>query len=289
MEFKEVKTILIRILFLNWLVAIAKILIGFSTGALSILIDGFHSLFDGMSNVMGLVGIRIAEQPRDRAHPYGHRKFEALAALGIAFLILITGYEFLKNTIERFVHPFSPDLPFFSFLVMGGALLVDFFVYRYENRRGKELKSTILIADSLHTKSHFFTTPAVILGMVAIKIGFPIFDPIIASLVIIMLGKLAWEITQHTTNILCDRAFVDKEKIEKIASAINGVKSAHQIRTRGDEHYVFLDMHITLDPELSLEEAHDISHELKEKIINNIPQIKDVVIHIEPAEKGVQK
>lgn len=278
----KIKQVLITTLLLNWLVAIAKILIGFSTGALSILTDGFHSLFDGMSNVLGLAGVKMSERPRDASHPYGHRKFEALAALGIAIVILITGYEFLKSAIERFIHPFSPDITTLSFVVMGGVLIIDFFVYRYENFWGKKLKSTVLIADSLHTKSHLFITPAVLLGMVVIKAGLPIFDPIIASFVILALAKLAWEIFKDTSIILCDRALIDVKKIKRITENIGGIGSSHKIRTRGDAHHVFLDMHIALNPELSLKEAHDISHKLKQKIMKEIPQIKDIVIHIEP-------
>lgn len=282
----KTKQVLITTLLLNWLVAIAKILIGFSTGALSILTDGFHSLFDGMSNILGLIGVKIAEKPKDSSHPYGHRKFEAMAVLGIAFLILITGYEFLKNAIERFIHPMTPEITTLSFVIMGGVLVIDFFVYKYENAWGKKLKSPVLIADSLHTKTHFFITPSVLLGMIAIKAGFPIFDPIIASFIILALGKLALEITKGITVTLCDQALIDIKKIQEITENIEEIESSHKIRTRGDERHVFLDMHITLNPKISLKTAHDISHDLKGKITKEIPQIKDIVIHIEPKRKS---
>ena len=285
MEFQKVKKVLIITLLLNWLGAIAKILIGFSTGAISILTDGFHSLFDGTSNVLGLIGVKISEKPVDDSHPYGHRKFESVAALGIAFLVLIIGYEFLKNAIQRFLHPVTPEINTLSFFVMAGALIIDTFTFFYENRQGKKLKSTILIADSLHTKTHLFTTPAVIAGIAAVKFGFPIFDPIVATMMVAMLAKLAWEIVEHTTLVLCDSASIDEEKIRKIVQTISDIDSSHQIRTRGDEHHVFLDMHINLNPELSLERAHDVSHQLKAKIMEEIPSIKDVVIHIEPSDK----
>ena len=218
MEFQKVKKVLIITLLLNWLGAIAKILIGFSTGAISILTDGFHSLFDGTSNVLGLIGVKISEKPVDDSHPYGHRKFESVAALGIAFLVLIIGYEFLKNAIQRFLHPVTPEINTLSFFVMAGALIIDTFTFFYENRQGKKLKSTILIADSLHTKTHLFTTPAVIAGIAAVKFGFPIFDPIVATMMVAMLAKLAWEIVEHTTLVLCDSASIDEEKIRKIVS-----------------------------------------------------------------------
>ena len=282
MHFTQVKKILIITLLLNWLVAGSKLFVGFMTGSLSILSDGFHSLFDGMSNILGLIGIKIAERPQDQGHPYGHRKFESLAALGIAFLILITGYELIKSTIERFANPKTPEITALSFAVMIGALIIDLFVSRYERKQGEKLKSAILVADSIHTKTHLFTTPTVILGMIAIRLGFPIFDPIMTALVILMLARLAWEIVGETVVVLCDRAFIDETKINEIAQTVEGVSSSHQVRTRGDEHHVFLDMHITLNSKFSLEEAHGISHILKDKIMKEIPQIKDVVIHAEP-------
>jgi len=282
MEFKKVKEILIKVLVLNWLVALVKILIGISSGSLSIMIDGFHALFDGASNILGLLGVKLSEQPRDPEHPYGHRKFEALAALGIAFMIGIVGYEFLKSSITRILNPTLPEITLIYFGVIGGCLIVDFLVWRYENRWGKKLKSTVLIADSLHTKTHLFITPAVMVGMVAMKFGYGIVDPIVTMLVILMLGKLAFEAIRETAVILCDQAFLDIREIQKIVKKFPEIKSSHQIRTRGDVHHIFLDMHISLDPKLSLKEAHQISKLLKDKISKEIPQIKDVVIHVEP-------
>ena len=282
MDYPKVKKVLIITLALNWLVASAKIFTGFMTGAISVLADGFHSLFDGASNVLGLIGVKIAERPKDQSHPYGHGKFESVASLGIAFMVIIAGYEFAKNTVQRFFAPVLPEVTAMSFAIVMFALAADLFTYRYELSQGKKLGSQILIADALHTKSHLLTTPAVLLGMAVIKLGFPILDPIIAAFVVVMLGKLAWEIIGHTTTVLCDRAFVDEAKIRDIVRSVEGIASSHQIRTRGDEHHVFLDMHITMNPELPLQEAHNISHILKNKIMLELPQIKDAVIHIEP-------
>lgn len=288
MNFPKVKKVLINVLLLNWLVALAKIFIGISTGSLSILTNGLHSLFDGASNILGLIGIKIAEQPRDSVHPYGHRKFETLAAFGIAFLVLITIYEVLKETIIRFLHPVFPEITTLSFIVLFITLIINIFIFYYENHQGKKLKSQILIADSLHTKSDVFVTFGIILGMFFIKTGFPILDLIITLFLVLALGKLAWEIVRESITTLCDQALVDAKQIQKIASTIDDIISSHQIRTRGDKSYVFLDMHISLKPDLPLKKAHQVSHLLKQKIIKSIPQIKDVIIHIEPRAKRCQ-
>ncbi len=287
-NFQKIKIILIHILILNWLSALAKIFVGLLTGSIGILAAGVHSFVDGFSNILGLIGIKIAESPQDSEHPYGHRKFESLASLGIAIIILITSYEFLKHTIERLIHPHIPEITLLGFLIMIISFGIDFFAYRYETFWGKKLKSPVLIADALHAKTHLFITPSVILGMVVIKAGFPILDPIIALFVIAMLLRIVWEIIKETSITLCDRAFIDIAKIKKITMSVNEIKASHQIRTRGDDHFVFLDMHIVLRPNLSLKDAHRVSHNLKEKIMKELPQIKDVVVHIEPDEKPSQ-
>ncbi|PIQ91765.1 MAG: cation-efflux pump [Parcubacteria group bacterium CG11_big_fil_rev_8_21_14_0_20_39_14] len=286
MEFKETKKVLIKILFLNWLVALAKILLGFFSGSLSITADGFHSLFDGFSNILGLIGIKIAEKPVDKNHPYGHRKYESLAAMGILFFLFIVAYEFIRDIIERFLEPLSPEISFIFFGVLAGCLLIDWLVAKYEYKKGRELKSQILIADSLHTKSHIFITSSVILGAVFIRLGFPILDPIIASFVVLLLFKFGYHIFKETSIVLSDGTFIDTKRIENVAGTVKGVESSHQIRSRGSESHIFLDMHICLEPDISLEKAHQISHQVREKIQKEIPEIKDVVIHIEPENKG---
>jgi len=282
MRFKEIKKVLLIILFLNWLVAFAKIAIGFFSGALSIMADGLHSLFDGFSNILGLFGINIAQRPADKTHPYGYRKYEALAAMGIIFLLIIAAWELSKGIIERFISPMQPEISIFYFLILAVCILIDWLVARYEYKKGVELKSTILIADSFHTKSHLLMTAAVIAGAIFVKIGLPILDPIVAAMVVIIILKLGHEIFEEASGVLSDKVVIDNEKIEKIANEVEGVSSSHAIRSRGDENHTFLDFHICLNPGLSLDNAHNISFAVKEKIRKEFPQIQDIVIHIEP-------
>ncbi len=287
MDYSKIRIVLIKILFLNWLVAFVKIFIGLFSGAVSILTDGIHSFFDGTSNIIGIIGIKIAQQPKDKGHPYGHQKYEAIASLGILFLLIITVYELGKAIFQRFLHPVIPQITILVFGVLVGALIIDYLVARYEFKKSKELKSIILKADSFHTRSHIFTTGGVILGAIAIKLGFPIFDPILAIFVAGFILKMAMEVFGESSRVLCDTALVDSEKILKIASEVKGVASSHNIRTRGSEECIFLDMHLVLDPLLSLDKAYRISRQVKEKVQKEIPGIKDITIHIEPKDETV--
>ncbi len=287
MNFREIKRVLWVILFLNWLVAFSKIILGLLTGTLCILSDGIHSLFDGATNIVGIFGVKIAEKPADEDHPYGHRKYEAIASQVILLFLVIAAYEIVRNIIGKFSSP-ATIYPGISWLplslgVLIGCLAIDILVARYEFKKGIELKSTILKADALHTKSHYITTGAVILGTVLIKIGLPpIIDPIIASFVVVFIGKLAFAIFKETSSVLSDKALLNGEKIKKIVESISGVKSCHQIRTRGDESHVFLDIHIIVAPNLFLEKAHEICQLIETEIQKEYPEVKDITVHPEP-------
>lgn len=286
MEFREIKKVLLRILVLNWLVAFVKIFIGISTGTLSVLSDGLHSFFDGMTNVVGFFGIKLAEKPVDKDHPYGHRKYEAIASLIILFFLAITIYEISKSVLQKFFHPATINIGWFVFAILAVCIVIDYFVARYEYRKGQELKSIILKADASHTKSHYITTGAVILGTLLIKLGFPaVIDPIIAVLVVCFILQLGYKIFQESTVALTDKALIDEDRVRKIVEEMHGTGSCHEIRTRGDEGHIFMDLHIVLNPQITLAKVHKICDELEARIKIEIPEIKDITTHAEPEDK----
>src|SRR3989344_7177156 len=149
-HYRQIRSVLIAVLALHWAVALAKIFYGFATHAAIITADGFHSLSDGFSNIIGLIGIAIAFQPRDKDHPYGHKKYETLFSLGIGALLFIVCFNLIKEGLARFTHPVVPYIDATSFWIMVITLCANLFVVNYEYRHGKVLKSDILISDSMH-------------------------------------------------------------------------------------------------------------------------------------------
>lgn len=139
----QVKRVLWVTLGLNFLVAGAKLILGFMTGTLSLIADGFHSLLDGSSNVVALIAIRLSASPPDPEHPYGHRKFEAFGAMIISFFLFLASFNVLQETVNRFIHPqiSAPNVSWLNYAVVVGSLLVSLWVTRYESRRGRELGS----------------------------------------------------------------------------------------------------------------------------------------------------
>ncbi len=287
-HYNRIRRILIWILILNWAVAGAKILYGLLTHCASMTADGFHSLADGASNIVGLIGISLASQPRDADHPYGHRKYETFFSLCIAGLLAIVCFELIQEGIKRLYNPVTPRIDPVSFIIMLVTLSINLLVMNYEYKKGKILQSDILISDSMHTRADILTSLSVIITLVMIKSGSPIIlDPIVTIIIALFIARAAFRIVQQSSRVLCDTAvIVDVKRIVDIVLSIEGVKTCHKIRTRGRPDDIYIDLHVQVNPGMHIDKAHKISYMIEEAIKKNIPEVTDVVVHMEPEEKG---
>lgn len=284
-HYSTIRKILIWILFLNWAVAAAKLIYGIFTRCESMTADGFHSLSDGASNIIGLFGIHFACQPRDKDHPYGHRKYETLFSLGISAMLFLLAFNLAKESISRLHHPSTPQVDILSFLIMIITMTINFLVMRYERKQGVILKSDFLISDAMHTKADILTSASVIITLIVIKLGFPILDPIATIFISLFIAHAGFDIMRDASKVLCDTAaFLDPDRITKIVLKIRGVKACHKIRNRGRPDEIYLDLHVQVDPTMPIGEAHKISYTIEEAIKKEIPEISDVIVHIEPQE-----
>jgi cation diffusion facilitator family transporter len=277
-----VARVLVGVLVLNVLVAAAKLIFGYSTGAVSIISDGFHSLTDSASNVMGLVGLRAARQPPDQDHPYGHRKYETLAAAGIFVFLLLVVIEVVETAFARLGGTGAPQVTIASFLVMIVTLGVNLLVVRYESAQGRRLNSELLLADAAHTRSDVLTSCAVLLSLAAVRLGYPLVDPIGALVIAVFIARTGYAIAMETSGILADRVVLGEDDIRSVVMDVPSVVGCHQIRTRGTRDHTFLDLHIWFSGDTPLHEAHRVSHVVKDRLMQKYPHIADAVIHIEP-------
>jgi cation diffusion facilitator family transporter len=286
-RFTDVSRVLTRVLFLNLAVAVAKIAFGYASGAVSILSDGFHSLTDTASNVVGLVGVRAAQEPPDDNHPYGHRKYETVAAATVTVFLLLLVFEVLRNAFNRLSEESPPpDISGGSLVVMFLTVGVNLLVVRYESREGRRLDSEVLMADAMQTRGDVWTSLAVIGALVGARAGVPMLDPIAALVVAGFMGRAVLEIGATTTRILSDQAAMPEDAISKVVMSVDHVVGCHQIRTRGSADHVFVDLHVWFPRDMSLTEAHELSHIVKDRLMAHYPQIADAVIHIEPPPRA---
>ncbi|HII00278.1 TPA: cation transporter [Methanosarcinaceae archaeon] len=283
LRFKKIRQILLYVLFLNLAVAFAKIAYGTFSSTLSMTADGYHSLFDGVSNIVGLAGIYIASRPPDKDHPYGHQKYETLASVFIALLLIFVAFEIFQAALGRFFTRDVPDVTAVSFLVMLGTMGINFLVTRYEHRQGVFLQSQVLIADSMHTKSDIYVSLSVIVSLAAIKLGYPLLDPLIALLISFLILRAGFRIIKQSSATLLDMSQLDEDEICDIVMGVEGVLGCHKIRTRGAMGDIRIDMHLLVRPEMPIEEAHLISHSVSKLLKAEYKGVSDVVVHIEPA------
>ncbi|MFH1354676.1 MAG: cation diffusion facilitator family transporter [Candidatus Omnitrophota bacterium] len=285
-HYQNIRRVLLLTLALNWIVALAKVIYGKFTNCESMAADGFHSLSDGASNIIGLIGIHFASQPKDANHPYGHKKYETLFSLGIACLLFLLSYSLIKASIEKIFIPHTPTVDIGSFIVMLITLTVNCWVMNYERKKGEALGSDILISDSLHTKADVLISASVIITLLVIKLGFPILDPIATIIISLFIAHAGYQIAKKAQAVLCDTAaIVDVSKITNTVMKVRGVKNCHKIRSRGRPDDIHLDLHVQVNPDMHIDIAHRLSYEIEKVIQKEFPQITDVVVHLEPKEK----
>lgn len=282
-NYKKVRTVLWALLFANFGVAALKIVIGTVINSASMTADGFHSLTDGSSNIIGLIGIRLASKPVDEDHPYGHGKFETLSGLFIAGVLFAIGARIVFDAVKRFINPVIPEISAESLIALVITLCINIFVCIYELKKGKKLGSQILISDSMHTRSDIYVSIGVLATLICIKIGLPPFIDPFASLVVAgFIFHAAYKVFKDNSNVLVDKAAVDIEKIKDIALGFEKVKDAHNIRSRGSSNDLHIDMHIMTEPDMSVEESHKLIHDIEEKIRTQVNGNVQVIAHLEP-------
>lgn len=283
-NYRQVRRILWIILVANFAVAAVKVAVGTIIRSASLTADGFHSITDGSSNVVGLIGLHFASRPVDADHPYGHHKFETLTGIFIAGMLAFIGGKVVFDAIDRFSNPVEPSITIVSLISLLATLAVNVAVSVSENRSGKRLGSYILVSDSLHTRSDIFVTIGVFVSLVGIRYLDlpPLIDPIVSLAVAGFILYAAYGILRSATDILVDKAAVDTARIRGIALGFPEVRDVHEIRSRGTGASLFIDMHIHTDPEMSVAESHDLIHHIEKHIQKEIGANAQVIVHIEP-------
>lgn len=279
----SVQIILFIILICNLAVSVIKIAVGIITGMQSITADGYHSVTDGFSNVIGIIGVKIARKPQDESHAYGHSKYETLASLSIAVLLIYLGIQVTKQSILNFIKPdfIIPSETEFILIVI--TLVFNIFVALIENRAGNKLASGILISDAKHTLSDVYVTCGVIASIALIKyFGAPLWiDAVISLLIALLIFKAAWDVFHAAADELTDHVAIDPELIIKVVMLDPDVNGVHKVRSRRSGGTIYADFHVQCDPEMKLREAHAMTHRIQANLREKLEIDIRCVIHTE--------
>ncbi|MBD2002653.1 MULTISPECIES: cation diffusion facilitator family transporter [Cyanophyceae] len=278
-----VRKVLIITLLLNLFVMGLKAVVGTWTGSLSLLADALHSVTDSANNVLGLVTSQFSSPQPDRDHPYGHQKFEAVGALGIAAFLGIACFEILRGAIERIIKgggdpvKISPSELWLLLIVLG----VNIFVTFYERHVGQRVGSPILIADAQHTMSDVWVTITVMAGLIGVWQGIQWLDIVLAFPVALLVFWSGWNVLKDNLPWLVDEMAIAPEAIHGIVMQVPGVINCHEIASRGVVgRQAFIEMHLIVDA-IDVETAHRITEEVEKRLQERFNPVR-ILIHVEP-------
>jgi cation diffusion facilitator family transporter len=280
-------TALSLVFLLNLLLAFAKLVGGGLIQSVSMQADGIHSLLDAASSAVAIIAIRVASRPPDEGYPYGHHKVETFASLCISAFLFLGCIEIVRESYRRWMGAASPTPALSGFVLMFASMAINLAVSRWERKKGHLYKSEVMIADALHTQSDIWSSFSVIVSLAAARAGYPIVDPIVAVVIAAIIGKAGAQILWESSKVLTDAGRIEAREIEAIVSAIPGIALCHKVRTRGSMGHVYVDLHIHVAPEMSMEAAHLLAHQAESAIMAKFTEVIEVVVHLEPHLPGL--
>ncbi len=249
--------------------------------------DAIHSLSDILSSVIVLIGLKVAQKRPDREHPYGHSKAESVAAQTVSvFLVFLGGIIFFNSWKNIFKSEYETPSTYVLLIALISIITKEI-LFRYKNRLGKKIHSSSLIADSWHHRSDAFSSIAVLVGVSLVIIGGPRFhiaDYVAAMAVALIICYTGVKMLLKTGSELMDQVLTGPpaEKIRMSAMEIAGVKSVEKLFIRKSGMDLIIDIHIEVNPDLSIVEGHNIAGEVKATLMKKTGSLKSVMVHVEP-------
>ncbi len=278
-----IRRVLLRVLALNVIVAFAKLAYGLQSGSVAMTADGIQSMLDGLANVVGLVGIAVAARPPDQEHHYGHERYETLASLVIAVMMTVGVIEILERAIGQLRGGEAPRVDAGSFAVLVGTMAINIGVSIWERRSGRALQSEVLLADAKHTLSDVLVSIGVLVGLTGVAFGFARADAIISLGIAVIIAYAAWTIIREASLVLTDATGADPRVLMATILATPGVITAHKLRARSSGGRMWVEVHVTVDPDLRVQQAHDVATGVEAAVKQVAGQWSSAIVHVEPA------
>lgn len=264
-----------------------KLVVGLLTGSLGILSEALHSLLDLGAALITFFSVRISTRPPDKEHPYGHGKMENVSALAEALLLLITCIWIVYEALQRLLVRSVPvEATVWSFLVMGVSLCLDIFISRILYSGARRYHSQALEADGLHYSSDILSSAVVLIGLVGVRLGFPILDPIAALGVAVLVTVASIRLGYQAIRQLLDESPKDlSERIRKQVLAMKEVEDLSSLRVRRSGSTLFVDMVVLAHRYLSLDQTHQLANRIEEEVKKVAPE-SDVMVRLHPSTEG---
>lgn len=273
----------------NAVLATLKMLAGIFGHSHALVADAVESLADVFSSLVVWRGVVVAEEPADEDHPYGHGKAEPLAAAVVSTMLLLAAVWIVVSALATVNTPHPPPKAF-TLVVLVVVIVVKELLYRFTSHVAAVVESSAVASDAVHHRSDVITSFAAAIGITISLVGGPGFAPadewaaIAAACVIAWNG---WRLLRPAFNDLMDRSPNREiiERIRKIGESVPDVARVEKCLVRKMGYHYFVDMHVEVDPQMTVVRSHEIAHDVKNQVRAQVPRVRDVLVHIEPAKK----
>ncbi len=277
-------------IFSNTLLSVLKLMAGWLGKSKAMISDAIHSLSDVLSTIIVIIGVKMASKKSDREHPYGHEKFECIAALLLSYMLFLVsifiGYHGIDDILHhRYIH-YLPN--FFSLIIAIVSIVIKELMYWYTMKFAKKLKSDALKADAWHHRSDALSSIGALFGIIGSMCGVKFLDSLASVIIALFIIKVSLDIFKDAMNKMIDKSCNPKmeQKMRKIIYSNKNVINIDMLKTRLFGPKIYVDCEIALDKTMTLEESHKIAEEIHGELEKKIKEIKHCMIHVNPAEKN---
>jgi len=283
-RFQDSQSILILSTILDLCLAFIKVLVGWIANSHALIADGIHSLSDLLTDLMAWFFIQIANQAPDEDHPYGHARFETFGTMLLSGILLAVAAAIIYDSVLRLANISTVIVPgWIALLVAVISIGVKEWLFRISRSTGERVQSNLLIANAWHHRSDAFSSVVVFIGVGGAIIGITWLEMIASIIVALMIAQIGWKFGRQSVAELVDTALseTDVKEIQEQILSFEGVQGVHSLRTRSMGAEVLLDIHIQVDPSVSVSEGHHIGEWVTRHLHQAFPKISDIVFHID--------
>ncbi len=272
----------------NMLLALFKLLAGVFAHSSAMISDAVHSASDVFSTFVVMYGIKLAAKESDKEHPYGHERMECVAAIVLSMVLFITGLAIGADALQNIVQGNYEQLEVPGILALIAAFVsigVKEGMFWYTKFYAKKIDSSALMADAWHHRSDAFSSIGALIGIGGARLGFPIMDSIASLVIFFFIGKAAYDIFRDAVDKMVDHSCDEQtEKLmEECIMAEEEVRGIDLLQTRVFGNKIYVDIEIEMDGSKSLMEAHDVAEKVHDRIEQEFPKVKHIMVHVNPA------
>lgn len=273
----------------NAVLSLLKLLAGILAHSGAMVSDAVHSASDVFSSIIVIIGVKISAKDSDRDHPYGHERFECVAAILLAELLAVTGLFIGHNALERITADSVQQLAVPGLLALIAAvvsIVSKEAMYWYTRFYAKRLDSSALMADAWHHRSDALSSVGALIGIAGARMGYPVLDPIASLVICLFILKAAYDIFKDAIGKMVDRS-CDEETEQALLCCTKeqpGVLGIDLLRTRVFGNKIYVDIEICADGQITLAESHEIAEQVHNAIEAQFPKVKHIMVHVNPAQ-----